>query len=261
MDTTARQVPRIIPDSLLSILCILEQDEDRFLWKLSRNRDGLSLVINTHPDRSHRVTRVHRKKSKGRSFSGRVLEKDCEIPTKTTPLEKTRKKKCPSAIRRDKARAQGYWQQIKAARRKSRINASALIPTNNDQRNSSLNSVHTEKENSICELEHQTNVKATVEPLNSSNPSNLPSTSCDDLHREECVASNATDIDSDDDSDFSEQERVNILYKCARCKKDTNHTDFQCSRCTTNIYCSNNCKEADWNWHKFICKPSPSDNK
>lgn len=264
---TAGSAADFMPNTFISVLSILESEKDRYSWTLSRNQDGFSLLIKSNNVKS-KVTanrKVHyTRRAKGcEKRTVKNLDKDSvttdsanvNIPARpklswTSP--KLAKHKSPSAIARDKARRKRY-----RLRKKERRAAKLYIA-----KKSGLNSIrHHEEENSNCDSERiQTSVTNTVETnitLNTSDLSSLPSASSDSLHQEDCAQSYTAEIDSDDESSVcSEQASVNtVTVKCVHCKKEPIHTDFTCSWCNQTNYCSKACQEADWSWHKFVCKP------
>ncbi len=231
MDTCDRHVPTIIPNTILNVLCILEEDSGRFNWKITRNQDGISLVIKTQPVRA-RQNQPTKRRSNGNTKQ-KSVEKVLETSAKATPLTKPRKKKSPSTISRDKARLQAYRERKKVASRKTRSATDVQISQKrNPEQNASVDPV------SKLELLSRAQV-------------NSPSATCEQLPLGECAPPYTTGIDSDDES---EQESVHI-NTCARCKKEL-QTEIKCPKCKKCSYCSTECQDKDWaDWHKFACRP------
>lgn len=224
MDSSNRCLPRVIPDAILNVLCLLEDDKHQFQWKLSRNTDGISLVISTHSvNKGHKGYRAPRSPDLETTSAGSVLDRDT---AKTTPASVRSKKKSPSTIRRNRKRRDLYRQRKKAARLRTRNSADAVIPVVSEQ---SCDSQHTDKQPPISTTDH--------------------STDCSDL--EDCVnISTAQTIDSDDESDIVTEDRCNI---CANCSKTFETELKKCSRCHVFRYCSKECQILDWPRHKSVC--------
>ena len=86
------ELPNIIPKSIVEVLNRLENDEDnRFFWKLSRNKDSLSLTV------SCSLRAKYPYKDKGTS---EVTERVTVKPVK----RREKKKKSPSALARSRDR-------------------------------------------------------------------------------------------------------------------------------------------------------------
>lgn len=247
MDKSNRNAPRIIPDAILKVLCILEEDNGRFRWKLSRNQGGLSLVIKSQPENANGQRKRHtkeRKKVTQHVTSGNVLEKDSQDPAKTKPLNLLRKHKSPSKIARDKARKRKFIRQ-KVSSHSIRKNTHVVKTVDSeqtgdsDQSNASvITSVKTTLE--TRDLEPSVHEHGQIPPIHVAD--------CDE-RVEECVNSTAQEIDSDDESDF-EAEVVNM---CAHCSKVSTELE-KCSKCKSFRYCSKVCEIFDLPRHKSICQ-------
>ncbi len=104
----------------LRVISILEEDSHQFQWKLSRNTDGLSLVISTRKPKSkeiksktrHATAQPARTPAVRRKETHAVreanLEKDGEITSSTKQVSTRVKRKSPSTIARDKARLKAF---------------------------------------------------------------------------------------------------------------------------------------------------------
>ena len=90
------ELPNIIPKSIVEVLNRLENDEDnRFFWKLERNKDFLSLTV------SCSLRGKNTNKDKGAS---EVAE-----PVTLKPVKgRRKKKKSPSALARSRTSRTGF---------------------------------------------------------------------------------------------------------------------------------------------------------
>lgn len=247
METRVPNLLEVIPDTIVSVLSLLDSEKDRFSWNLSRNLDGFSLVVKSYkPSVRRRAHRLERRKPKGSETANvDILEKvstDSARNDSVHPRPEA-KHKSPSVIARNKARRQRYRLRkklLRAANRRFRKIAKKTSP----------DSVHTEQDNPRCDSEERQSSVNTVDSLDCSSSANLPSADCVNLHPENS-AHNTTEIDSDDGSNISEQQSAPV-NSCARCTKECD-TESNCPSCA-NTYCSKECQSADWGWHKFVCK-------
>lgn len=237
---SCRNVPRIIPDALLNVLCILEEDSGRFLWNLSRNQDGLSLVIKTRQLRAHRGRHRRRKINIARSVSSANLEKDSS--TSSSNVTEPRKKKPPSKLARDKARTEEYHRRRAAGRETRKTAPIVEVPTDSHPIN--------EPDAIVCDTR-------IVEELNRSQPANIHS--ADNSQLEESSSCRDADIDSDDDSHYSDEEHKLVNISCCAHCKSVSVSDLVCSSCEVTVYCSQKCRTADLSWHAFVCRPLSTD--
>lgn len=258
LDSSDRIVPRIIPDAILSVLCILEEDKDRFLWKLARNRDGLSLVIRTHhPVREHKG--VHKKSDLvNHSASATNLEKDSSAKSRPVTVNETRKHKTPSALARDLARKRAFHRR-KAASRKARKTAPVVTPSDQSQSETSVlhtSDVHTlecinptQPDNSQCEP--SVVITTDVQTLECGNETQTPDSPLLDPPREL-----DTQSDTSQESDIENELLIQRTF-CVTCNKQA--TDCPnglkaCGQCKICHYCSKQCQASHWkSGHRNDC--------
>lgn len=248
MENIGLAVPDFIPKTFTSILSLLESDKDNYSWTLSRNTDGFSLTIKSEKVKRHVPARCHKvPPRKCTDVKSPILDIDSvkqSTKIRAPVLANRTKHKSPSAIARDKARRKQY-----------RLRKRQLRATDKAEPSSGI-SVSSDLDESNCESECTAsvdNVHLTTVEQSRSTPASLPSSTGEQLHRVECVPSHTTDTDSDVDSDYSQQESVQ-LKTCARCKREV-QTEINCPRCNLGSYCSTECQVEDWTvWHKFVCK-------
>lgn len=250
MESHRQCAPRIIPDAILSVLCILEEEAGRFQWKLSRNQDGISLVINAHYPDTPRTGRAPApawkkrrpkvdKQAGGQSHivNGKTLEKETGIPESAEiPIpHKVVKRKSPSAQARSRARLRAFQlRKIKDTIQTNRTSAKTVTSNVTPILEPTVNSVTTEPNTSVLDAVKDPNQSVDCEQHLDSVPSQI-----------------STEIDSDDESDFSDSpECYNI---CANCTRESETEFKKCSKCKLCRYCSRECQLADWPRHKFVC--------
>ena len=222
------ELPNIIPKSIVEVLNRLENDEDnRFFWKLSRNKDSLSLTV------SCSLRAKNPNKDKGAS---EVTERVIVKPVK----RRRKKKKSPSALARSRDRHTRFLEKKLAG------NPGLASPEGK-----SVTAVPREQDsdNSQCakELENTSLTCGSRSNRNSVSSENPTPASDLDLIRE-CL-----DTDSDDnDDDVSSATVYSII--CSNCKHPPRIGQdlVRCSDCQT-CYCSIQCQKKDWEFHRFAC--------
>lgn len=244
MENVGSALPDLIPETIARVIYLVEREKDRYSWILSRKADGFSIVIKQTPNvtatRKHKAPRRKRVDVNARKVNTVSKEPDSDA-TSIPALPKRRKHKTPSKLARDRSRRKLYRLR-KRELRAERPSANAIA-------------AEAEVDSSNCVQEPNASVDHTVEKSSSSQV-NIPPHACDNLPLEVCVSSINTEIDSDVDSNFSEQDTVNIKT-CVHCKKEIQETPINCSRCQSSSYCSTECQAKDWTvWHKFACKSS-----
>lgn len=270
MESCNRKVPRIIPDAILTVLCVLEEDNDRFLWKLSRNQDGLSLVIKTHPVREHRGRCRQQKGNVVHSTSVKArtsLEKDSTANSRSVNVP--HKHKSPSALARNNARKLEYRRR-KAASRKARKNAPAVTPLENSQSETSVattSDVHTLEcsipaQTDHCQSESNVittrNIEQTLECSDVSNTDNSQSETSVVADVQTLETDNPPLIDTEKELDAKsdtsnesdiESELLTSRTFCNECNKpaaDCPNGLKACTQCKICHYCSRQCQATHW---------------
>lgn len=252
MEYNGIAVPDLIPKTIVNVLSLLERGNDTYSWTLSKDSNGFSLVIKSNKgNRNPASGRKHHTRRAGLKGIHRVNILDEDSNTESAKIDtvhacpRQQKHKPPSKIARDRLRRKQYRLRKKQLREVSE---------------SRLNAVQFEEEISTCDSEHQTSVCNTLEQLNRSTPASVPAASCETSITEECTQSliDTDIIDSDDDSDYNEQEHKRV-NQCAHCKKKETYLEFVCPSCEAIPYCSLKCRAADLSWHAFVCRPLSTD--
>ena len=228
------KLPNVIPDALINIINTLENDSDhQFLWKLSRNLEGVSLFVKCQ-------------------IRAKTVDGEKPFPVKRKPGN--RKNKLPSTLRRQRARKQRF--QEKKAAEKAVLPKSPATGVNTavrqEQESSSVSSVDscvdldvTGQAKDLTCSEDKSSENQTLENILSPDSEIAAERAIllDLLHQTE-------DIDSDDNSfEFTE------INNCSNCKsKPQKGVELKrCSWCHITKYCSVDCQRKEWDFHRFAC--------
>ena len=131
----------VIPKALLECINVLDREDPKASWRLTRNSKGLSLSISTFADKN--VTPL----KDGQAAFGRQQGSHMDT-TDGSPLKKPKRRKntSPSTVARDRARSLRFWMEKNSNQTTSLDNARRQ-PEDTILREQE-NTVHTESDSS-----------------------------------------------------------------------------------------------------------------
>ena len=245
------KLSKVFPEVLLNVIGLLEADNSRNGWNLTKSPDGkFSLVIDIIPAKNERSSEVQH-----RSMPGSVSQQQ---DTTATVLEiPPPKKKQKSAAQRRRA-----WKRFQRwlEKRKSRPETDQLTeprpepvivnqPTTDPKVLETASCVTSDKDEESPKtvvlpqetLDRQQD-DVIEQPLQELHHGQLVSTS------ETPVTSSDSDSELDFDGDFNDQEF------CANCMRQPPDCALKrCTRCLLSYYCSVRCQKENWQDHKLAC--------
>ena len=232
-------LPSIIPKSIVEVLNRLENDEDNlFLWKLTRSQDSLSLTVSCKLC----AKTPNKAKDNNSEVTGRT--------TSAKPVRRRRRKKnqSPSALARSRKRHARFLEK--------------KLPGKPDLASPEEKSITTvpgvpDAVDSHCvrELENTSLVCGSsrdLVPLE--DPTSSPDSDPDLSINELAILRKFLDtvnIDSDD----SDDDLGSLHCACSSCKRTPKKGEDikRCPRCHIARYCSVQCQRKDWDFHRFAC--------
>ena len=226
-------LPNIISKSIVEVLNRLKNDEDnRFSWKLTRNKDSLSLTVSCSlrpksPNKDKDISEV----------TGRVTAK---------PVKRRRKKKkSPSALARSRDRHRHFLEKKLAGK--------PNLPSPEDKRISTVPTREQDSDNSLCakNLEN-TSTKScgsSGDPVSLENPTPAPASDPDLLNEQSTLLEYLDTQSVDSDGVVSSD---SVCADCGRPPK-TGQDLIRCPHCHITCYCSIQCQTPDRDFHRFAC--------
>ena len=236
----------VIPKALLECINVLDREEPKASWKISKNSKGFSLVIRTFAAKT--VTPL----KDGQSASGCQQESHADKTTDDLLLKKPKRKyKSPSTVARDRARSLRFWKNFKKNFKKK------------STQTTSLNNARRQPEDTILEQENTVHIES-----DSSGACNLISSQLDpDLDTSNLSDSHEL-VHSPEVLLVSSPEREQSLdcFVFRDTTDDTNSPDYcgncfirkadlkRCTGCSFVKYCSRDCQVEHWGSHRVLCR-------
>ena len=256
MDFKDDSFTSFMPEHLLKIITALEKDGILQPWKLIRNSDSFTLIVNFPAKGGNKGNRKPLKeRASGRNSVGQHTDKKHQDSSGVRLAEqpKRKKKKSPARIARDRARRKAYWKDLKIARKLGAENTAAHYAQLQETRTvaSPQVSVDSHPENSGC-MERTPNVSELQRHLTVEHSSEPPQVQLD-LNELSSDASSGSSLDSDDDVDACDFD-FEMPDICASCNMGPPEVTLKkCTRCKLSKYCSVQCQRDNWKEHKFAC--------
>ena len=275
MDIEDNSYTSFISEHLLKILTALENDETHHPWKLIRNSDSFTLVVNFRAkNRDKRQFTQLKERASGLKSASQHTDKKHKDSSDVRLAEqpKQKNKKTPAQVPRDREWRKAYLRHIKLARqlRKAQLRADNLAAYYAQLQETSMIAIPqapvvSHPENSGCFDRtssfsgHHIHLTVDRETVNTAQVQS----DLNELSVQEAESEQASILDSDklelrqyffnQSPEPDSESDVDSSGVCGNCMKQGEELP-RCTGCKFVRYCSKNCQVTDWPSHRQLCQ-------